>query len=1120
MRRTIVSTALAVLIVIGFCFTAQGQTTNATLSGVVQDAQNAVIPNAAIIVTQVATGQNHTTQSGPDGHYIIPNLPIGEYRITATSTGFKTLVIPSITLQVNQLADVNLTLEIGSRTEQITVNEAAPLLSTEDSSVGQVVQQQSIESTPLNGREFWQLVALVPGASYTPGGEGTTTGGSSLRASVVNVQINGTGFIWNGWLMDGADITEYEQGGTNIQPNVDALSEFKVFSANMPAEYGHSPDVVSVTMKSGTNSIHGTVYEFLRNDIIDAHNYFATKSKNALKRNQFGGTVGGPIKKDKVFYFLDLEDSRQSEGITFADIVPTDAERTGNYSGSGRTIKNPFTGAPFAGDMIPQNMISPQAQFFLPFMPTQSQATFNAAQGLDVIKSDLKIDAALTSKDHLLARYSIANNQETDPNQFPTLKTQSLESRAQNLAFSETHTFGTRWLNELRAGYYRDYFLFSQILPGTNYTSDAGITGFQETEKSPSFPYISLSGYSAFNGSGNGDFPKSNRIRTWQYADTVSYTNGKHDIRMGGQMWVQRHSFYNGQFQEGEFAFTTQFTGDAFADFLLGLPATVGRSYPLTLYGNQAIQWAAFLQDNYKISSRLTLNLGIRWEFDPFFRGIDSQTSAFEPSTPNGFNAAANGDLIIPTNAAGQLLDPNAQPETSQLIPLFSDRFQGTGPLHLPQSIRKTGPGLYVPRVGFAFRPTSSDSTVVRGAFGLFPIFLDTNMSLQWAHVPPILIQQSINNPVASPVFVNSAATGEFNWSNPFQFVGASLVAPNPNPGNPCTGSSWPGGVGPALLSCQQPAISSAPPQMDHTIMYQYSLAVQRQLLKDMSLTVAYAGNKTEHNQLISIPENVPLPGPGNVQSRRPFPQWGTASISTTSGSANYNALQATLEKRLGSGVYALVSYSWSKCLDNGSVETGPPTLILLGQNYGLCSYDITNNLTVSSLYQLPFGKGRTFLHDSNAFVNGLVGGWELAGVLTDRTGQPFTPTLSSDVANTGISGEWPNRIASGKLSHPTAAKWFNPAAFAIPAQYTYGTAGRDILRSDGLVDLDATLKKMFSLGDSQDRQLELRFESFNLANHPTFAAPNATIGSSSAGEVTSTLNANRIFQVAAKIYF
>ena len=1111
---------LAVIVVAGLAISAVGQTTNATLSGMVQDSQGAAIPNAPVTATQIDTGQSRQVQSGQDGHYIITNLPIGRYKVTATSAGFKTLIVPSITLQVNQAAELNLTLAVGSRTEEVTVTEELPLLTTDDSSMGQVVQNQSIESTPLNGRNFWQLVALVPGASYTPGGEGSITGGGSLRASVVNVQINGTGFIWNGWLMDGADITEYEQGGTNIQPNVDALSEFKVFSANMSAEYGHTPNVVSVNMKSGTNSVHGTAYEFIRNDIIDAHNYFATTSKNILKRNQFGGTVGGPIRRDKIFFFTDIEASRQTQGITFADTVPTDAMRTGDFSANTKKIKNPFTGANFTNNMIPPGLISNQAKFFLPFMPTAEQANFNSAQGLDIYKADIKIDTALSNTDHLLGRYSIANNQETDPNQFPALKTQSLASRAQNAAFSESHVFNARWINEARASYYRDYFLFSQILPGTNFDDEAGIQGYDVVDQSPSFPYITLSGYSAFNGSGNGNNPKSNRIRTWEYADTLSYTKGKHELSIGGQMWVQRHSFFNGQSQEGVFGFTTQFTGDAFADYLLGLPASITRSYPLTLYGNQNIEWAAFIQDNYRIASNLTLNLGLRWEYDPFFRGVDSETSAFLPSTTTGFNTSGSGNVVIPTDGSGKFLDPTAQPETPALIPLFSDRITGTNTLHLPQSIRKTGPGLYVPRVGFAWHPPSDDKTVVRGAFGLFPIFLDTNMSLQWAHVPPILIQQTFTNPAAAPLFVNSAATGEFYWSNPFQWLGSSLVAPNPNPGQPCTGSSWPGGVGPALASCQQPAISSAPTTFNHTLMYQYSLAVQRQILPDMSLNIGYAGNKTTHNQLISVPENVPAPGPGNVQSRRPFPQWGTASIGLSDGKANYNALQVTLEKRMGAGVYALVSYSWSKCMDNGSVESAPPVLSLLQQNYGLCSYDITNNLTVSSVYQLPFGKGRALAHDANPIVNGIIGGWELAGVLTSRTGQPFTPTLSSDVANTGASGEWPNRIGSGKLAHPTPKQWFDPTAFTIPTQYTYGTAGRDILRSDGLVDVDATIKKLFSLGDSKDRQLELRFESFNLANHPTFSAPNSTIGSSSAGIVSSTLNANRIFQAAAKIYF
>ncbi len=1095
MRRNFMPAVFAGLLILGCCLPAAAQTTNATLSGVVRDAQGSVVPHASVVATNTQTGQSRNTSSGDTGDYTITDLAIGDYKISASAPGFKTLVIPSITLHVNQQASLDLKLDVGAVSEQVVVTTTLPLLNTESSSVGQVVQNQSIESQPLNGRDFWQLVALVPGASYTPGGQGTRTGGGSLRASVVNVQIAGTGFIWNGWLMDGADITEYEQGGTNIQPNVDALAEFKVFSANMPAEYGHTPNVVSVTMKSGTNSFHGTAYEFIRNDIIDAHNYFATTSKNILKRNQFGGTLGGPIKRDKVFFFTDLEASRQSQGITFSNIVPSLAMRGGDFSSElpKTKIKDPSTGLPFPGNVIPQGRISQQAAYFLSFLPTPSQANFSSAQSLNIIKGDMKVDAAITAADHVMARYSIADNQEIDPNQFPALKTQSLNSRAQNLAFSETHLFGTKWLNEARAGYYRDYFLFSAILAGTNYLQPAGITGYEQTQVTPSFPYITMSGYSSFNGSGSGNFPKSNRIRTWQYADTVSYTNGKHEVRFGGQMWVQRHSFFNGQGQEGEFTFTTQFTGDAFADYLLGDPAQVYRSYPLTLYGNRGIEWAAFVQDNYHATNNITFNLGLRWEYNPFFDGIDGQNSAFDPAT---------GKVIVPTRN-GQILNPMAQPETPQLIPLFKDRVLGTDALGLPDSIRKAGAiGQWVPRIGFAWRPNGSDHVVVRAAYGLFPIFLDTNMTLQWAHVPPFLIQQTI---------VNSQGKPAFNWANPFN--GQALVAANPNPGTVCPGTNL------VLLSCVQPAISTAPRTFNHTYMAQYNLALQFQLRKDMSLDVAYVGNHTVHGQLISVPVNTPNPAAGAVQARRPYPQWGQIGASMSNGIAHYNALQTSLEKRLSDGVYALVSYTYSKCTDNGSTETGPPTISLLAQNYSVCDYDITNNFTLSSIYQLPFGKGRRFLGSASWPVDAALGGWEVAGIFSDRTGLPFTPILSSDVANTGISGEWPNRIGSGTLAHPTAQLWFDPTAFTSPAADTYTTSrGRNILRSQGLVDLDMTLKKNFNFTES--KIMEVRFESFNLANHPTFAAPNATIGSSSAGRVTSTLNSNRIFQAAVKFFF
>ena len=424
MRTNLKRISAIFLMVLGSYQAGSAQSTNGSLSGIVQDSQGAALPGATVTATELGTGESHQAVSGDGGNYTLPDLPIGDYKVTASASGFKQLVINSLTLHVNQVAQLDLKLQVGAVTEQVTVSTELPLVSTESSSVGQVVENKSIESQPLNGREFWQLVALVPGASYTPVAT-TNSAGATLRAGSVNVQINGTGSVFNGWLLDGADITEYEQGGTNIQPNVDALSEFKVFSANMPAEYGHTPDVVTVTMKSGTNAFHGTIYEFIRNDITDAHNYFATTSKNILKRNQFGGTVGGPIKRNKVFFFTDVEAARQSLGVVFSDIVPSNAQRSGNFTADSKAITDPTTGKPFPGGIIPANRFSSQALYFLKYLPTQSQAVFTTAQPNNIIKGDVKIDAVLTQKDNLMGRYSVADNQERDPNQFPALGFQS-----------------------------------------------------------------------------------------------------------------------------------------------------------------------------------------------------------------------------------------------------------------------------------------------------------------------------------------------------------------------------------------------------------------------------------------------------------------------------------------------------------------------------------------------------------------------------------------------------------------------------------------------------------------------------------------------------------------------
>jgi hypothetical protein len=1087
LKKIVLLTALTALLT-GVRVSAQ--TATATLSGVVRDAQGAAIPNATVTATDMGTGQSRQTSSGATGDYVIANLPVATYKVEASSSGFKTEVLQSVTLQVNQTAQLDINLQVGSISEQVSVTAEVPLVATETSSLGQVIENRSIEGLALNGRQFWQLVALVPGASYTPGGEGTRTGGSSIRASMVNVQINGTGFIYNGWLLDGTDITEYEQGGTNVQPNVDALSEFKVLTADMPAEYGHTPNVVSAISKSGTNEFHGTLFEFLRNDLVDARNFFAT-DKNVLKRNQFGGVIGGPIKKDKVFFFADMENMRQVQGIVFNDTLPTNAMRMGNFAGQ-KTITNPLTGKPFPNNVIPTNMISPQALFFLNYMPTQSQGAFNANQRLTIYKADMKVDAQITQADHLMSRYSIADNQEADPNQYTALGVQSLHSRAQNAALTWTHLFGPTFLSEARFGYYRDYFLFGAVLPGTNYDQEAGITGFEQTQLSPSFPLITLSGFSGFNGSGSNSLPKANRIRTWEYSEALTYTTGKHDLKFGGQLYHQNHGFFNGQSQEGQFAFTTNYTGNAFGDFLLGYPSSVYRAYPISLYGNYTNEWATFIQDDYRVTHKLTLNIGVRWAYNPFFNGVNGQTSAFDYAT---------GKVIVPTTSSGSLIVPVPQPETPLLLPLFSDRLEGTNQLGLPQSIRSTGNGQFLPRFGFAWRPTASDRLVVRGAYGIFDEFLDTNLTLQWAKVPPFEITQTVNNTVPTP---------SFNWANPFQ--GQPLVSGNPNPSQVCPGTAL------VLATCVTPNVYSAPGALKQTYMQQWNIAVQGQLMKNLSLTVAYVGNKTEHEQLISVPDNVPTPGPGAIQARRPYPQWGQFYMGETNGIANYDALQATLEKRFSNGFQLLASYSWSKCMDTGSNQSGPIELSMLFQNYAVCDYNLPQNLTVSSVYELPFGHGRMFLSNANHFINGVLGGWELAGILTARSGLPFTPVISGDQANIGISGQRPVLVGDPYLSNPTPTDWFNVNAFATPAKYTLGDSGRNILQADRLIQVDLTLEKRFNF--TEKRQLEFRAEAFNVANRPTFAAPGASIGSASAPVVTSTLNANRIMQFALKLYF
>lgn len=1087
------------------------QSNTGTILGTATDDTGAVIPDASVTTKNLGTGEERTVTTDKNGEFTVPNLQIGHYSITVTRDGFASTKIEDTELQVAQRATINPVLHVGSVSDKVTVvASVTPLLNQASSSVGQVVDTQTVQNMPLNGRNFWQLTQLTPGVSYIQGGQNIAAGGTSIRASAVNVNVNGLSPSWTGWYLDGANITEFQLGGTIIQPNVDALDEFKVESSNMGAEYGHSPTIVNATLKTGSNSFHGTAYEFLRNNALDAKNYFTAPNapSQALHRNQFGYVVGGPIIKDKTFFFLDMQATLYSLAQSFNSIVATDAERTGDFRATpGVTIRNPLTGA-VANDGRGPNTFTPtpQAAFLLRYMPRANSVTNGIGRAIltntlkqQLEQGDARIDHQLTAADHLTGRYSISDNHETDPNAYPAMGGFPLRSRGQDALFRETHVFSPKWINELQVSYYRSYFLFTSSLQGQDINAMAGITGLAglAPESTVGFPSITISNYSNFNGQANNSYPKQNKIRSWQYSDHVTYASGRHDVRFGYELFHNTNTFVAGNNSSGTFNFNGAYSGDNLADFLMGYPRSASRSSFRSLWGNAGNFQAFYVQDNYHARSNLTINAGLRWEINPFYNSGDKgQITGFD---------LTNGKLVLPRN-----FSINAQPLTPELVPLFSDRFEYAEDLGLPKSIRKSDYFDIAPRLGFAYSPTTN--TVLRGGYGIFFLFPDDNAINNTQNTVPFIASQSLNNTTGAPAFT----LADF-------YQGQPVVAPNSS-GAVCS-------FGYVANSCSTPSVTSMALDVQNTYIQEWNGAVQRQFGAHLSLDVAYVGNKTTHMQQ-AFQINDPNPGAGTVQNRRPLPQWGTISYSKFAGNANYNSLQTKFEARNYNGATFLVSYTYAKCLTDGTYTSVVREATPLINYYGVCNYDLKHNFVASTLYELPIGRGKLLLSDMPKWADTVFGGWSLSNIATLQSGLPFTPTISGDVANTGVGNQRPNVIGQSSLVRNANCWFYNPlnpackllspsgvTAFAVPATYTYGNDGINTLRADGLVQFDLSLIKNFRFTDT--KSVEFRASFYNVFNHTTFAAPsNTNIDSASGGIVTSTLNPARQGELAAKIYF
>ncbi|MEO7144887.1 MAG: hypothetical protein ABI165_15420, partial [Bryobacteraceae bacterium] len=936
----------------------------------------------------------------------------------------------------------------------VEVTASAPLLDSESGTLSHVITNTEIVNLPLNGRSFYELARLTPGAALLPGGGNLLR----IRANYWSGEaISGVRGRQTTFLLDGVDVTDHHQGGTMIQTSIDGLQEFQVQQSEYSAEVSHAGGVLNATTKSGTNQLHGGLFDFLRNDRLDARDFFAP-NRGSLKRNQFGGDFGAPLViphlfngKDTTFIFVDYEGTRERQGLVFNNIVPTPAMKNGDFSAPGLNVLfDPLTTAngtrtPFAGNVIPKDRLSPQAQFFNSYIPDPNfgkNAAFVPTRALNFDQFTLRGDRKFSDSERFFIRWSFNNYQQIDPNAFPALGTAPLNTRAQNVAVSLTSNLRANFINEAHFSYMPQWIDLAPFLLGTNFNQKAGITGFEDTGRPGvigSFPDFAWSGYASMQGSAFDQRPKTQDFNVFEYADSLTWIKGRHILKFGGQARHWRPLFTDSQQYQGNWSFSgvntqnpahTGGTGDAFADWMLGYPSASTRAYPGNWFGGFATFWHFFVQDDIKVNSRLTLNIGLRYEYSPWLQGYRGQLGTFDGKQAKPIIIASDTNQI----------DLGAQFAAPLAYSLFGQYMQTSHQAGLPISITSPDKGQWAPRFGFAWRPFG-DKTVLRGGYGIFYEMENTDGRVN-LNMLPFRFSETVN---ATANTIPNRTLGDYFLGKPLGSLG---VTPS---------------LGPTYTHMQEGSDQH------------WNFGVQRQLASNTVFEADYVGNLSLHLNS-GNPINDPLAGPGAIQPRRPYPTWGGISYFAQDTSSTYHALQAKLEKRYSAGIWYLVSYTYSKSFTTQNTPA-------VGGDYAwekaLSSFDIPHNLAVSAGYELPVGRGKSFLGNSNRLVEGLLGGWQLQSSVVARSGRPFTPTISRDVANTGFGGQRPNRIASGAESNPTAQVWFDKSAFTVPANYTYGNSGGDILREQRFVDLDFSVFKQFQV--TEHGRLQFRAEFFNL---------------------------------------
>ena len=1094
-RKTVAIARVVFLAAACFFFIelAYAQNRNAgEIRGTITDSSGAHVPDATITITNISTGVSIQVVSGTTGVYDAPSVEPGNYEVVVTKAGFKRFARSGIVLHVEAIT-VDAVLQIGSLTQEVTVRGAVPLVQTETSERSATFTESTVMELPNVGRSWFDLTGQLAGVN--PGGG---SGGSTVQdASGQGVGVNGTAGWQVNWLTDGGITTLPVSQNPVVMIPLDAISEINFSTSNFSAEYGNGAAVFNVITKSGTNQFHGSLYEFVQNDKFEARNFFSP-SLTPLRWNMYGGTIGGPIRRNKAFFFASFQSNPTNYYAPTFYTFPTLAMRKGDFSdpnlppiydpASTACANGNCTRNAFQGNMIPQGRFDPVAANIQNYLPQPNlpglfnNYYFAGPNPSSSYAYNGKVDYNVSASNRLMG--SFMYNPGSSFSSAPTCPMASSgSSGCQNSTgetsqaqITDTWTFNPTVVNETRISYLRQFGLYSTPDLDQGYPEKIGLP----SAPANSFPNISIDG--AVPTSIGGGLFALLATNAFEYSDTLTWIKGKHILKFGGEFNKWQSNGAWGSVDSGDYDFSGIFTTDpangfsgglGYADFLIGLPDSWGVTMqPET--GFRSWNFQGFAQDDYKVTPHLTLNLGVRYQLQAGWTEVHNRYGNFDP----------------------HLLNPGTG--TLGAMCFAGQTFEGH---HCPRAEQKTVPDIFDPRIGFAWSPKNGWS--LRGSYGTFELMWGGNSFLSgWA--PGWVTQGSLTTTdMMTPVF-------QFSQGPPpgsVIYPSAALRTPTMLNG---TGTTY------------NPYDTSAP------YFQQWHLDIQHQLRGNIVIDAAYVGTRGLHLLFFRDMDQVPanLLGPGDTQSLRPYPVYYGIGADLYDGVSNYHSFQLSAKKEFSYGLSFIANYTIAKVLDAQTT----PGFCCSGDtwqdahdwraNYGPATMDIPQLLNGSFVYELPVGSGKTLLN-RHGVLNGVLGGWRLSSTFQLHPGLPFMPTMGTPNLSSSLAGAWyPDRVCSGGLANANINLWFDPNCFVQPAPYTFGNSGRDILRGPSWKNMNLSLAKNFRIRPfGEAGRLQVRADAYDVFNHPNFGMPDASIGTDGVGVISSS-NTNRNLQLGVMLSF